>query len=160
MDSPTNSTPAPFDFSTMVPEDTAVLEITRAGATEEERIPTGWTITFAGPAHPKTLAWNDAQGSAGLRKSQAIEAQIRNGRKVKADDSTLEEKRQENAQWILARIVDWSPMVAPWIQPEPIKPTDPAAMKFLLDPRTSFAFVQMVDFLVSEKSFTKRSATT
>lgn len=151
---------APFDFSAMVPEDVAVLEITMPGELENERIPTGWKITFAGPAHPKTVAWNDAQATVGLRKSAAIEAQVRNGRKVKADDTTLEEQRQQNAQWILARVIDWTPMRAPWIQEQPIKPTDPVAAKFLLDPKTSGAFVQMVEFLTAEKSFTKRSATT
>lgn len=155
-----SSAPDVVDLSDAAPEDTAVLHLTRPGATDEERIPLNWSVTFAGPGHPQTVAWNDEQGRRGLRKSQALEAQVRNGRKVKADDTSLEETRQENARWILARVVHWPPMRAPWVRDEPILHTDPAALTFLLHPKSTFIYVQMVDFLVAEKSFTKRSVTT
>jgi hypothetical protein len=161
MDSITNGAAAPLDFGSIAPEDVAVLEITTAGRTDDERIPTGWKITFAGPAHPKTVAYNDERGRIALREAQAIEAQQRNGRKVKPDDTPLEDQRRNGVRWILARVVDWTPVLAPWIHPDPIKPSDTEiATRFLMDPKTTFAFAQMVEFLTAEKSFTKRSATT
>lgn len=142
------------DILAFAPADTALLEILKPGGIES----TGWTITFAGPSHPKTIAWQTESTRKTLRRQQQVEAAQVNGRKYKPEDRDVDEQRRDNVAWIVARIVDWSPVRLG--RGEPVVFSEAAATELLLRPELGWAFGQMVEFLVDERSFTKASATT
>ncbi len=143
-----------IDLSSIIPTDTAVLEILKPGGLEG----TGWKITFAGPAHPKAVAWSNEASRKNLRKQQQIEQAQVNGRKFKAEDKDPEEQRRENVSWVVSRITDWTPVrLGPG---DAITFSETAATDLLMKPELGFAFAQMVDFLADDRSFTQRSATT
>ena len=141
-----------IDISGAMPVDTGILDIRKAG-TEQ---PTGWKITFAGPSHPKTLAWADRQSRRALHRQAAIEAAQVNGRKYKPEERTPDDVRRDNVEWIVARILDWTPIK---VGGEVIAFSEAAATRLLSRPEMGWAFQQMVDYLADERSFTRRSAT-
>jgi hypothetical protein len=142
-----------IDISGAMPVDTGILDICRSGTAE----PTGWKVTFAGPSHPKTLAWADKASRRNLRRQAEIEAAQVNGRKYKAEDRTPEDVRRDNVEWVVGRIVDWTPVK---IGQDVYAFSEAAAIELLLRPDMGWAFVQMVDYLAAETSFTRRSAKT
>jgi hypothetical protein len=149
----TTDTNAVVDLSALIPLETAVLEILKPGGIES----TGWKITFAGPAHPKTVAWQNEQSRKNLRKQQQIEQAQVNGRKFKADDKDPDEQKRETVSWIVSRIVDWTPVkLGPG---DAITFSDSAATDLLVKPELGWAFSQMVDFITDDRSFMQRSAT-
>lgn len=137
-----------IDLSGMMPADTSVLEILKPGGTEG----TGWKVTFAGPGHPKTVAWQTEQSRRNIRKAAQIEASQANGRKVKPEDREPDDVRRENVEWVVARIVDWTPVKIGGKEYVAADATD-----LLMRPEMGWAYVQMVEFLADERSFTRRS---
>lgn len=143
-----------IDLSAFVLNDTAILEILAPGGVTS----TGWNITFAGPGHPKAVAFNEAKTRENLRRQRQIEAAQVNGRKFKPEDREVDEVRRENVAWIVARIIDWTPVKLG--AGDPITFSDDAAFKLLLNPDFAWVLSQMVDFITDERSFTKGSAKT
>ena len=143
------------DLSGMMPVDSSVLEILKPGGTEG----TGWKITFAGPSHPRTVAWANEAARRALRKQQRVEQAQANGKKYRADEREPDDVRRENVEWVVSRIIGWTPVRITSIAPEPIEFSDKAAIDLLMQPGMGWAFAQMVDFLGEERSFTPRSAT-
>ena len=141
-----------LDLDTLA-SDTATLEILKPGGVEG----TGWVITFAGPGHPKAIAWSNESSRRNLRKEQQIEQARANGKKYKAEDRDPEGIRRDNIRWAVAHIVDWTPVD---IGGGPITFSEEAATTLLLNPKMGFALLQMMEFLADDRSFTKRSATT
>jgi hypothetical protein len=135
-------------------KDTAEYEIKWPG--EEPREGTGWIIEFAGPGHPKTVAWNNEAQRKTLRRQERIEAQQLNGKKVKPEERDVEEQRRENARWIAARIVAWRGLLGEDGQPLPF--AEETAVRIFLDPDYAWAYHDAIDFLVGAESFIKRSA--
>lgn len=139
-----------IDLSAILPADVSTMEVMKPGGTEG----TGWHVTFAGPGHAKTVAWQTEQSRRNIRKQAQLEAAQANGRKVKPDEREPDDVRRENVGWVVARIVDWTPVR---IGGEDIPFTEAGAMALLMRPEMAWAYGQMVDFLVDERSFTKRS---
>jgi hypothetical protein len=135
-----------IDLDAFLPADTAELEIHR-----NDR-PTGWRVTFAGPAHPKTIAWNDAQARRTLRRQAAIEQAQVNGRKWKPEDRDPAETRRENVEVVAARILDWTPIRINGREWSAAEATD-----LLVKPEMAWALGQMLEFLGAEASFTAPS---
>mgnify|MGYP001593824205 CR=1 FL=1 len=142
-----------IDLTAMLPADTATMEVLKPGGIEG----TGWIVTFGGPAHPRTLAWSNEAARKGLRKAAQIEQSQVNGKKFKAEDRNPDEVRKENVAWVVARIVDWTPIT---IGGKGYPFSDAAATELLIKPEMGWAFGQMVEFLGADASFTQRSATT
>ena len=141
-----------LDLSSSIPADTSTLEILKPGGVEG----TGWFIEFAGPAHPKTIAWTNDSARKGLRKQQQIEQQQFNGKKVKVEDRDIDDVRKENVSWVVSRIVGWDP--APDFGDGAVVFSEKAALDLLVKPEVGWAFAQMVEFLSNETSFIRRSA--
>jgi len=139
------------DLSDFLPVDTSTLEILKPGGTEG----TGWIITFAGPEHPKTVAWAQASAKRSLAKAKAVEQAQVNGRKFKSEDKDPDEVRRENVAWVVARIVDWSPLR---ISGKDMPFSEAAATELMTRPGMGWAYQQCVDFLSDERSFMKTSA--
>lgn len=140
-----------LSLDSILPKDTSTLSILKPGTDQ----PTGWTVEFAGPSHAKTVEWANEAARKSLRKSQSIEQQQLNGKKVKVEDRTPEDVKKENVQWVVARIVDWSPVK---IGDKTYTFSESNAMELMLKPEMGWAFVQMVDFLTAAESFTTDSA--
>lgn len=141
-----------ISLDSQIPSDVAIMEVLKAGGVEG----TGWFVTFAGPAHPKTVAWSNEAARKSLRKAQLVEQAQVNGKKFKGEDRDPDDVRRENVAWVVARIVDWTPIS---VGGKSYDFTDVAATELLVKPEMGWAFTQMVEFLAADTSFTKRSAT-
>lgn len=143
------------DLSGALPLDESVLTIEAPDGR-----PTTWKITIAGPAHPKTVAWGEVAARRSLHR-QSMQEQARvNGRKWKADETTPEEQLRLNVEWIVARIIGWTPVRVKQFSPEPIPFSEAVAVELLSKPYMSFAFRQLVEFISDDASFARRSETT
>lgn len=117
--------------------------------------PTTWTITFAGPGHPKSIEYFDRIARQNLREEASKEQARVNGRKWKAEDESLDARRQKNLEMIVSRMIRWSPVR---INGEEMPFTPENAMKLLGDRKKGDLFQQCFDFLNAEKSFFPASA--
>jgi len=114
---------------------------------------TNWTWRFAGPGHSRTVEYNERQGRDRLHR-EAMQEQARvNGKKWKAPEESVSEVRERNIEWILSRLLGWSPVKFSG-QDYPF--TVENAKALLLDPKKPF-LTQAVEFLADEASFTPRS---
>jgi hypothetical protein len=116
--------------------------------------PTNWKWRFAGPGHPQTIAYNERQARERLHRDAQQEQARVNGRKWKAPEQTTDEVRAQNIEWILSRLLGWSPVK---MNGEDYLFSRENAKALLLDQRKPF-FGQAVEFLADEKSFMQRSA--
>jgi hypothetical protein len=117
--------------------------------------PTSWVWSFAGPGHPQTIAQGNRLARERLNEEREKEEARVNGRKWVDREDTPEEARLRNVNWVVERIVGWSPVK---IEGELVPFSQDAARKILMDPRKGQIFVQALEFLASEKSFMRRSA--
>jgi hypothetical protein len=115
----------------------------------------GWTITLAGPSHPKAVAYRDDQARRDIHKAGLVEQARVNGRKYKAQDETPAEQRQKFIEGIVARIATWTPIA---IGGKTYTFTDANAVELLSKPEMGGYLSQIVDYLVSETAFTPNSA--
>ncbi len=116
---------------------------------------TTWVWIFAGPGHEKTVAWGDKIAKQRLHEERQREQAQVNGRKWKAPEETPDEVRERNVQWVLARLLRWSPVR---MNGEDFPFTPENARTVLIDPRKDI-YRQAIEFLADEQSFTPRSAT-
>jgi hypothetical protein len=141
-----------FTLDDLDAADAATMEVMAFGR------PTGWTWTFAGPGHPKTIAQSDRYAREALvtEKLQA-QAQV-NGKKWKAPEESLDERRAKNINHIVERLIGWSPFKVSRDGPE-FPFTEENARTVLADRRKVDIYTQALDFLREDLAFTKRSAT-
>lgn len=140
----------PFDIAALAAVDEADLHIVDA---EGRR--TGWVWTFAGPGHPATVAIDNEQNARYVAREQQKERSQANGKKWKGADETPEELRERSMNYIVARLLRWSPID---LGGEPFAFSAENARKLLADRRYGLLYDQANTFLLEEKSFTKRSA--
>lgn len=140
------------DLSSFLPQDTAVLAVKDASGTRA----TGWAITFAGPSHPKAVAWANNRARQELGRAAQIEAAQVNGRKFKPEQRSPEDVARDNVGWVVARIVDWTPVK---IGGEVIAFSEAAATELLMRPDMGWVLAQAVEFLGAVENFTPASAT-
>lgn len=140
-----------IDLGGIIPQDETTIEIMKPGGVEGS----GWKITLAGPAHSKTQAWVTENARRSIRKQQQMEAAQVNGRKYKPEDRDVSDARRENVEWVVSRIVDWTPVK---IGPETFAFSDSVAIDLLSRPTMGWAFNQIVEAIGDERSFTKASA--
>lgn len=136
-----------------LPGDTAELKMLKPGTPE----PNGWALTMAGPAHPKTVAFKEKRQRARLHKEAAMEAAQVNGRKYKPDEKSPDEADTETLQWVVSRIVTWTPIS---IGGKTIEFSDEAAIELFRRPVMSAYLQQVIDYLNADRAFMPPSATT
>jgi hypothetical protein len=150
------------DLSTVMPEQTSVLHVVVPGTNKR----TGWQITFAGPGHPKTVEQNERLARASLDRAERIEMTQVNSRKWKGDGKQPADVRRENVEWVIGRIVEWTPIkIADFSNGEEVAlPRDatPEQIKLahalLEQPFMVPYFLQMTEFLQDQASFMSASA--
>lgn len=129
--------------------DTSDMQVTVNGR------PTDWVWTFAGPGHPKAIEQSNRISREKLHQDRQIEQQRLNGKKVKLPEETIDELRARNIDWIVGRLVKWSPVkIAGEVYPF----SEENARRLLADPKNIGLLTQSVEFVSDDASFTKRSA--
>lgn len=113
--------------------------------------PTTWKITFAGPGHPQQEALSENLSRKGLRKRALQEAARVNQGKWKPEKKEPKDARRENAEIIVDQIVTWEGATVAFSRE--------AAIAMLMNPNYVFLTRQIDEFLESDKSFIKGSAT-
>jgi hypothetical protein len=116
---------------------------------------TTWIWTFAGPGHPKTVEIENRAAREQLRNQHQIEQQRLNGKKVKVPEQTVDEIREKNVDWIVDRLLRWSPVR---INGEDYAFSPENARALLSDRKKVNLFSQALEFLSDTESFTQRSA--
>jgi hypothetical protein len=118
---------------------------------------TGWMWTFAGPGHPNAAAQSNRVARESLAKARAKEQAQTNGRKWKAPEQSPDELLEDNVNFVLERLLDWSGDI-PTVNGEPYQFSHENARKLLMDRRKGALLQQAIEFILDENSFTKRSA--
>jgi hypothetical protein len=139
-----------FDLSELDAADTAEMTVMAFGK------PTSWVWTFAGPGHPKTIAQSDRYAREAIVTEKLQQQAQVNGKKWKAPEESLEERRARNINHIVERLIGWSPVK---MNGQDYPFSDVTARAILADRRKVDVYTQALDFLREENSFTKRSAT-
>lgn len=116
--------------------------------------PSNWVWTFAGPGHPATVAADDRMAKRQLALQEEQEKARVNGRKWKGSGDTLEEVRDRNIDYIVARLLRWSDGMT--VDGSPFQCTPENARKVLLNPALG-VYEQANSHLLDEKSFIPRS---
>lgn len=118
--------------------------------------PCGWTITLAGPAHEQTKALSDEATRESQRKAADMERAQVNGRKWKGEeDQSPDDIRRRNVTNVCRRIVTWSPVE---FENGEVPFSLDAAVDLFLDPSKGAFYLQVVEYLTSERAFLKVSA--
>jgi hypothetical protein len=138
-----------LDLNDLAADDIAVLEV-RHPATGE---PTGWKITFAGPGHNKTTELRVRMRRKRRKEEMQKERAKQLGRSW-ADDN--DETDADTLAWVIDRIIDWTPICING-QNYPFSRENAAAL--FSNPRHEKLYSQLVDFLLADDSFFKRSVT-
>lgn len=141
----------PFDLSDLDAVDEAHMTVLSGGE------PTDWVWTFAGPGHPQAVAQVNRALRERLLREKAKEQAAANGKKWKAPDRTADEAMAEDADYVMERLLGWSPIK---MGGEDYPFSQENARKLLMDPRKGALRRQAVEFLLEDNSFTKRSPKT
>ena len=140
-----------FDLSDLDAADEAQMEVLSGGK------PTGWMWTFAGPGHPKAAEQNARVSREQLQRNRMKEQAQVNGKKWKAAEQTPDELLNDNANFVMERLLGWSEIT---LNGEPFPFTRENAFKILTDRKKPGLLQQSVEFILEDNSFTKRSAAT
>lgn len=118
---------------------------------------TDWIWTFAGPAHPQAEEQQNRIAREAMHQKRLQEQAQVNGRKWKAIEKTPDELRADNIQFVLDRLLRWSPVT---MHGEPYPFSVENARALLADRKKGALLQQAIDFLIEDNSFMPRSATT
>lgn len=140
-----------FDLSALDAADTADMTVMAFGQ------PTNWVWTFAGPGHPKTMAQSDRYARESMITEKLQDQARVNGRKWKAVEESLEDRRAKNINHIVERLVGWSPVL---MNGNDFPFSEANARAVLADRRKVDVYSQALEFLGDEKSFMRRSPKT
>lgn len=139
-----------------LPADAIAFPIMKVGTDQS----TGWILQLAGPGHPQSVKWANEQSQRALSTARTQEQQRLNGKRVQLEEKTPEDQRRENVGWVCSRIVGWNPVLIPFIDPAaPTEYTPENALKVFTNPNMGWALNQVVEALVDDATFMKRSAT-
>lgn len=142
------------DLSAAIPLNEGVLHIVVPGTNKR----TGWDVTFAGPGHPKTIAQTEEITRSALDKQERIEMAQVNQRKWKGEGKQPADIRRENVEWVVGRIIGWTPVTIKQFSPDPIEFSDKVAKDLLAQPYMVPYFIQMTEYLGDQASFIEASA--
>jgi hypothetical protein len=141
-----------FDLSDVDAQDEGELVIRHPKSLE----PTGWTWTFYGPGHARTIELSNRVAAAALKKAAAKRQAQANGKKWKEDEESLEQLQTDQVENIVARLKHFTPVR---IEGQTIEFSADAAKRLLLDRRKGWLLEQIGEFLADQANFIQASAT-
>jgi hypothetical protein len=143
-----------LDLSDSLPSESFTLEMINP----KTKQPSGWKIEIAGPQHPSTVAIAAEAGRDILEEERAIRAAQASGQKFEPIDETIQVRRRKNVGRVCRRIIGWSPNPTfKHIQSAPIEFSVGAATDLFLRPEIAGFFVQITNYINSEKAFMQPS---
>lgn len=143
-----------IDLSDSVPTESFILEMLHP-ATKKA---TGWKLQLAGPQHDSSIAVSNEGGKDFIEEELAIKAANAAGLKYDPPAETLQARRRKSVGRVCRRIIGWSPNPTfKNIQPEPIEFSISAATEMFLRPDMAGFFIQVTNYLNSEKAFIQPS---
>jgi hypothetical protein len=147
---------ATIDLSDAVPDPSSFLEIIHPVT----KAKTGWKIELAGPQHENSVAVANDVGRDSIEEEFAIRAAHASGQKYDPPLETLQMRRRKNVNRVCRRILSWSPNPTfKSVQAEPVEFSVESATNLFLRPDMAGFFIQITQFLVSERSFMRPSET-
>lgn len=138
------------DLTELLPTEEHVLEIISPAGK-----PTGWKITLAPNSHPKAVQWGETESRRAIERAKVIREAQFNGQRYEAEEKTPEQERRDAVQWVIARIITWTPVK---IGEKTYEFSDKNAEELLIKPELGFVWSQLTKALSHEALFTKRSA--
>jgi hypothetical protein len=143
-----------IDLSDSIPVESFPLEICRPGT----KTPTGWTVHLAGPQHPNSIAVANEVGTVLIEEEFAMKAASASGQKYEPAIETMQMRRRKSVNRVCRRILGWSPNPTfKNVQAEPLEFSVAAATDLFLRPDMSVYFLQVVNYLNSERAFIQPS---
>lgn len=141
-----------IDLNDFAAADTANMDVRIGGR------PIGWTWTFAGPGHPKTVEQGNRIARQALKEARRKQEAAVNGKKWHADDEDIEDIRRRNVDFVVERLVDWSAIKVAGADGKPVDfPfTADNARSLLSDPAKAGLLEQAYSFLADDENFTRR----
>lgn len=139
-----------FDIDTIGAEKTADVPIVHPSTGE----PTSWKWTLAGPGHPKSVEVANKAAKDQLRLDAEREKAQTNRKKWTPQERTPDQNRQDNAEALAHRVLGWTPAR---INGADYPYSYENTVKLLLDPDYSRVYLQLLEYFVSETSFTRPS---
>lgn len=143
-------TTEPVDLTDILPTHEFRLQIIAADGK-----PTGWWWTLAAASHEKNVAFNEARAARNLERAKVLREAQMNGIRYEAEAITPDASRREDAQWIVARTLDWTPIK---IGGQVYTFSDKATEDLLIKPEMLFVMMQVSKALNDDTRFMKRSA--
>jgi len=140
--------PVEFDIDQIDASDEAEMVVHANGR------PTTWVWRFAGPGHPKAVEVSNRMARERLRREAEQEQARVNGRKWKAEDESPDELARRNAEYVVDRLLGWSPVKFSG-QDYPFSREN--AIALLLDPKKGALAMQALEFLADQRSFSQPS---
>lgn len=122
--------------------------------------PTGWIWTLTDVGHPQTVKLREEQERRALKKQQAREAAMLNNRKVKPDEVSPQEQRQELVEAIAGRVLHFSPINVERALPEFPGVTEyspQAVIKILSHPKLTWVLNDLTNAVTDARTFMKAS---
>lgn len=139
-----------IDLDAFLPEEKFDLNLLSPGGIE-----TGWIVTIAGPAHPRVIAFSEADARAEIQKKAAIETARFNGRAYTPDETSLEKERASALKFWSARIIGWTPVRFGGVD---FEYSEDSIATLIHDPKFSLFAKQIFDAAGDNGRFMKRSA--
>lgn len=143
-----------IDLSDAVPVESFFIEMLHPGSKK----PTGWKIQLAGPQHESSIAVSNEGGKDFIEEELAIKASSAAGLKYDPPAETLQARRRKSVGRVCRRILGWTPNPTfKNIQAGPIEFSVAAATEMFLRPDMAGFFIQITNYLNSEKAFIQPS---
>jgi hypothetical protein len=142
-----------FDLTSIQSLDEVEIEIKYPGTDES----TGWFITLAGPGHPKTIEMAEIASQKNLHRQRMIDQAQINGRKYKAPEIDVETDRRQNLEGIIGRVIGWRGL---YVGGEEVPYSAENAQRILSDRRNDKSITQVINYILDDQSFMKRSEAT
>jgi len=139
-----------IDLSDAVPGETFVLEILHPSSKK----PTGWKITLAGPQHAQSIAVSNDADRDFLEEEKAAKLAAATGQRSDEAQETIQMRRRKSVGRVCRRIVSWDPNPTfKSVQATPIEFSVAAATELFLRPEMAGFFIQITNYLNSERAF-------
>lgn len=143
-----------IDLSDAVPLESFSLEIIHPASKK----PTGWKIILAGPQHENSIAVANEVGKDFIVEESALKLAQATGQRPDQPEETIQARRRRSVGRVCRRIVAWSPNPTfKSVQGEPIEFSVSAATDLFLRPEMAGFFIQITNYLNSEKAFIRPS---
>lgn len=139
-----------FDLSSVTPVDTLDAAVPHP----RTNIPTNWVWTIAGPAHPATIAAQEAAHAAQTERlaaqRQKVKAALDAGQPVPTFTETIAQIRDDTVAVMAPRVLGWTKVI---LNGDSLDYSPAAAANLLRDPRYTWIYLWLRERLAVSADF-------